>query len=165
MTDMEISNTDGAPGVAVHFTILAEAGEVDGYVHLFLWTKGDVGIRQELIGTPRKLEITIARAGSIEHALLAAWAQSVTVGLEAGMPIAPYIAAVQNTRFEPSGVMLISGKPLEKRRFVTSVLDAVAAILNDLAERNWKIRVAEVKQTEKIEVIKGLEELVRRLTS
>ncbi len=164
MADMDGSS--GAPGVNVHFNILSDSGEVDGYIHLFVWTADDVGLRKELIGTPRRVEITIARAGSIERALLHAWAEAMSVGLENGLPIAPYIHAIKGVRFEPAGFLFVNGKKLENRPLgVGSVLDAVAAILDDLGERNWKPRKFEAPVVQKVDVINGLNELVRRLTS
>lgn len=154
------SDDTGSPGLNVHFTV----GEVDGYLHVVLWKESDqeTGVRADLIGKPRRIDVTVSKAGHLEHALIGEWANAVTIGLESGLPIETYAAAVRGTRFEPAGALTVNGAHLESRRFATSVLDAVGHLIADLSERGWRPR-AHAKQVG-IDVIPGLQELIRRLS-
>ena len=54
-------------------------------------------------GRPVHLEIRMAKAGGVLRGLLDSLAVSVCLGLERGVPLSDYVAALAHARFEPAG--------------------------------------------------------------
>jgi ribonucleoside-diphosphate reductase alpha chain len=81
-------------------------------------------------GMPGELFVRMARAGTTESCLLDALCQSVSIGLQYGVPLEKYLDKWTGTRFEPSG---FTGA--EDIRSATSPLDLIAKKLRKLPER------------------------------
>ncbi|WP_456306738.1 TSCPD domain-containing protein, partial [Paracraurococcus ruber] len=70
-------------------------------------------------GTLLEVAFTLSKEGAAFRSLMDAFAQSVSLGLQAGVPLAEYVEAFAYTRFGPSGP--VEGDPAIRR--ATSVLD------------------------------------------
>lgn len=69
-------------------------------------------------GRPVHLDIRMAKTGGVLRGLLDSLAVSVCLGLERGVPLSDYVAALAHTRFEPAGWTKELG-------YATSVVDYV----------------------------------------
>lgn len=65
--------------------------------------KGYLVVELSVIGQPAGLWIKMAKEGSTLAGLMDALAQSVSIGLNAGIPISVYADRFIGTRFEPHG--------------------------------------------------------------
>jgi len=85
------------PGWTHHFTILAtENGEpfsVDGYITVNTYEDG----------APAELFVKMERQGSQASGFVDAWAISMSMLLQLGVPLATLLGKFENMRFEPSG--------------------------------------------------------------
>ena len=79
--------------------------------------------------TPCELFVRMAKWGSTEGALMDALCQSVSIGLQHGVPLASFIEKWQGTHFAPAG---FTGQ--EDIRSASSVLDLFAKVLARLGE-------------------------------
>jgi ribonucleoside-diphosphate reductase alpha chain len=73
---------------------LDRADTLDIYAH--------VGLYED--GTPGELFITAGKAGGTVSGLLGTLAISVSIGLQAGVPLAWYVAKFKGMKFEPAGM-------------------------------------------------------------
>jgi len=71
--------------------------------------------------------------GAPLRAMLTAWADAVSIGLAAGIPLASYLPTIERVAFEPDGLLRVDGAVDPEHHHVRSILDAVAVVLRRFA--------------------------------
>ena len=98
-------------------------------------------------GKPGELFLTMSKVGSTINGLVDAWASSVSVNLQYGVPIEVLFKKFRHQKFEPSGFVKNElGGELDKRgiiiRTASSIVDYVAQyMLNNFGEGNSKMLI------------------------
>ena len=77
------------------------------------------GPREDAEGRLLEIAFTLSKEGAAYRSLMDGFAQSVSLGLQRGVPLAEYVEAFAYTRFGPAG--LVEGDPAIPR--ATSALD------------------------------------------
>ncbi|MDQ4057508.1 MAG: vitamin B12-dependent ribonucleotide reductase [Actinomycetota bacterium] len=119
-------------------TIKFRVSDTEGYITVGEFPDGSVG----------ELFLKVAKQGSTLAGIMDAFAISISMGLQYGVPLSAYVKQFVNTRFEPSGM---TDDP--DFRIATSVLDYVFRVLaveylNDADRHSLGIRTAGERQTE-----------------
>jgi len=119
-------------------TIKFRVADTEGYITVGEFPDGSVG----------ELFLKVAKQGSTLAGIMDAFAISISMGLQYGVPLSAYVKQFVNTRFEPSGM---TDDP--DFRIATSVLDYVFRVLaveylNDADRHSLGIRTANERQTE-----------------
>ncbi|MGH2778543.1 MAG: LAGLIDADG family homing endonuclease, partial [Actinomycetota bacterium] len=119
-------------------TIKFRVADTEGYITVGEFPDGSVG----------ELFLKVAKQGSTLAGIMDAFAISISMGLQYGVPLSAYVKQFVNTRFEPSGM---TDDP--DFRIATSVLDYVFRVLaveylNEADRHSLGIRTAGERQTE-----------------
>jgi ribonucleoside-diphosphate reductase alpha chain len=77
-------------------------GDVEGYVHIGKYPD-DYEV-EELRGAPGEIFIDVAKDGSTLAGIMRAFAISVSMGLQHGVPLKTYVEKFINMKFEPNGI-------------------------------------------------------------
>lgn len=92
-----------------------EIGGQEGYVHAGIYPDGSLG----------EIFLDISKQGSTLNGLLEAFATSVSIGLQHGVPKELYCEKFKDTRFDPSGFGPTFPDPERRTRHFWSVLDYI----------------------------------------
>ncbi|MGV8142159.1 MAG: vitamin B12-dependent ribonucleotide reductase [Candidatus Pacearchaeota archaeon] len=105
-------------------------------------------------GRPGELFITIAKQGSTIRGLIDAWALSMSMNLQYGVPVNDLFGKFRHQKFEPSGFVRVNNEPglldaeLNPIRTASSIVDYVAQfMLNNFGQGSAKLEI-EIPQLE-----------------
>jgi ribonucleoside-diphosphate reductase alpha chain len=119
-------------------TIKFRVADTEGYITTGEFPDGSMG----------ELFLKVAKQGSTLAGIMDAFAISISMGLQYGVPLSAYVKQFVNTRFEPSGMTDDSDF-----RIATSILDYVFRVLaveylNDAERHSLGIRTSGERQSE-----------------
>lgn len=97
-----------------------QVGTVEGEVEVFFGPDGVLCAVRVQLEAPH---------GAPLRAMLTAWADAVSIGLAAGIPLSAYLPTIERVAFEPDGLLRVDGAVDPAQHHARSVLDAVAAVL------------------------------------
>ncbi len=102
-------------------------------------------------GGPGEIFVTMAKEGSTIRGLMDAWARSVSLNLQYGVPVSELFGKFRHQKFEPSGfVKNVEGGVIDEKikpiRTAASIVDYVAQfMLNNFAESSGTVNI-EIKE-------------------
>nr|MBA2608324.1 hypothetical protein [Actinomycetota bacterium] len=108
-------------------------------------------------GRPGEVFISVSKQGSTLSGLMDAFAVSISLGLQHGVPLSTYVKKYSNSRFEPSGM---TDDP--ELRIATSLMDYIfRRIAVDYMSRDEREELGILTQQERIQpTLPGVEEAV-----